>query len=92
MTDHIAVVARAIAIICNERGQELASKVGAQAPPIPWQAFEREAKAAIAALEAQGLVIVPREPTKAMLDAVEWDFGNIPVWWQAMLAALEVKE
>ena len=70
MTDMQEMVARAIAGICNDKGQELASKCEMQAPPIPWQAFEREAKAAIEAhekaLEAEGLVIVPREPTEYM--------------------------
>jgi len=60
MTDMLKVVARAIAGICNEKGQELASKYEAQAPPIPWQAFEREAKAAIEAM---------RSPTDEMKSA-----------------------
>ncbi len=61
MTDIQEKVARAIAGICNDKGQELASKCEMQAPPIPWQAFEREAKAAIEAM---------REPTDEMQRAV----------------------
>jgi len=65
MTEMQEMVARAIAGICNDKGQELASKCEMQAPAIPWQAFEREAKAAIEAhdkaLEEQGLVIVPKQ-------------------------------
>ena len=71
MTDMQEKVARAIAGICNDKGQELASKCEMQAPPISWQAFEREAKAAIEAyektLKAQGLVIVPREPSEGSI-------------------------
>ena len=60
MADMREEVSRAIARICNEKGQELASKYEAQAPPIPWQAFEREAKAAIEAMEI---------PTDEMVEA-----------------------
>lgn len=59
MTDMLSVVARAIAGICNDKGQELASKCEMQAPSIPWQAFKREAKAALEAM---------RSPTDEMID------------------------
>ena len=84
MTDMREIVARAIAEICNEKGQELASKYEMQAPLIPWQAFEREAKAAIEAM---------REPTDAMLQAF---YAVLPpeggVWDAVINAALEGKE
>ncbi len=60
MTDMLEIVAKAVAGICNDKGQELASKCEMQAPTIPWQAFEREAKAAIEAY---------RNPTDEMLKA-----------------------
>jgi len=94
MTDMLEKVQRAIAGICNDKGQELASKCEMQAPAIPWQAFEREAKAAIEAL---------RSPTDAMLDEgdctlPQFDEGYIRmeclrVAWQAMIdKALEGKD
>ena len=83
MADKLEEVAVAIARICNEKGQELASKCEMQAPAIPWQAFEREAKAAIEAM---------RKPTDAMLQA----FYAVPsteggVWDAVIDAALEGK-
>ena len=83
----IEKVARAIGGICNEKGQELASKCGAQAPPIPWQAFKREAKAAIEAM---------REPTDEMANKGENALAfaknlepdrDVPsgTWWAAIL-------
>ncbi len=65
MAEMLEKVARAVGEICNEKGQELASKCGAQAPPIPWQAFKREAKAAISAYEA---ALKAEGPTQAMID------------------------
>ena len=57
--------------------------------------YRQQAKAAIAAhekaLEEQGLVIVPREPTDAMLNAAR--HGHPAPMWLAMIdKALEGKE
>ena len=99
MTDVRKQMARAIGEICNEKSQELASKVGSQAPPIPWQAFEREAQAAITAyekaLKAEGLVIVPLKATDFMMETGLDVYGHNPDMpdeevehiWQAMAGA-----
>ena len=89
MTDMLSVVARAM----SEARQELEWLCESDRA---LTAFLPDAKAFIKALEAQGLVIVPREPTEAMLQATEkeWDgrmsFRSTGAW-QAMLAALEGK-
>ena len=80
MTDMLENVARAIAEICNEKGQELASKYEAQASTIPWQAFEREAKAAIEAY---------REPTDEMVEVALLELSLLPNSGDAMRAALQ---
>ena len=74
MTDMIETVARAIATADEQNG----------GPPYEMRATNKhsremlfdEAKAAIEAhekaLEAQGMVVVPREPTEAMAKAMLW--------------------
>lgn len=67
-----------------------------------WRKFELEARAALSALEAAGYVVVPREPTAAMIDAGgtedgEWNPNNSAACcresYKAMIAAaLEEKE
>ena len=84
MTDMISVVAQAIYDADGGDSEELAKA-----------AIEAHEKA----LEAQGLVIVPREPNEAMIEA---GYGrpvfddevkaNMVAIWQAMLAALEGKD
>ena len=75
--------------------------------PAPWDELNREARsvwrsyaaAAIAAHKAaladEGLVIVPREPTEAMLNAARGDFAGAELlaiaFWQAMIKALEAE-
>jgi len=73
MADVIEKVARAMAEALYEAG----SVVTAVVPNAGWgllneqehDVLRLQAKAALAALEAEGLVIVPREPTEAMLRA-----------------------
>lgn len=49
--------------------------------------YDRDlARAAIAAIEAAGMVIVPRDPTEAMIAATDNEPG-IRGAWQAMLTA-----
>lgn len=40
-----------------------------EGPELHWLGYEDDAQAALAAIEANGLVVVPREPTEAMLKA-----------------------
>jgi hypothetical protein len=48
---------------------------------------ETIARAALATIEAAGYVVVPREPTEAMIKAeYDWDDGPYGIW-QAMVAA-----
>ena len=59
--------------------------------------YREDAKAAIEAhekaLEAEGLVIVPREPTEAMVHAGRYPMtSTVTERWQAMIAALEGKD
>ena len=98
MTDKLSEVAQAIALSVTDtkdadwEGAEEALKEDWLGP----------AKAAIEAhekaLEAQGLVIVPREPTDEMLEADDqkdgrgYASGYYREVWQAMLAALEGKD
>lgn len=55
-----------------------------------WEGWVCDAQAALSALEAMGLALVPREPTEAMLEAANMaDRGMMP-WaqqYRAMLAA-----
>ena len=85
MTDMLSVVARAI---CKARGHNpnrRHEEYGQSSHGYwEWELYDKEAKAAIAAhenaLEAQGLVIVPREPNKEMIyvgDGVSEDAGDI---------------
>ena len=99
MTDHIAVVARAIAADDGLDPDELRPDGQPN-----WKPYCPNAKAAIAALEAEGLVIVPVEPSEAMVEAgctaqnaiAPFGGGVDPKFpkasYQAMLAALEGKE
>ena len=66
MTDMISVVARAI---CSGSYADADKCGGPGCDCGEWGLHVFEAKAALSALEAQGLVIVPREPSEAMLDA-----------------------
>ena len=96
MTDKLEVVARAIA---KERwNTALHCLHGTNESALAHS--ERFAKAILSALEAEGLVIVPREPTPAMQKAI-YICSMVPPGmtveharhiWRAMLAALEVKE
>lgn len=56
-----------------------------------WDAWTVEAEELLAAIEAAGFVVVPREPTRAMLDAASSDLARTGVCgigqWNAMLAA-----
>ncbi|EHL99365.1 hypothetical protein HMPREF9946_03127 [Acetobacteraceae bacterium AT-5844] len=51
----------------------------------------QQARAALTAIEAEGFVVVPREPSRAMLDAASSDLARTGVCgigqWNAMLAA-----
>ncbi|MEE8607238.1 MAG: hypothetical protein V3S55_06530 [Nitrospiraceae bacterium] len=94
MTDMLSVVARAIAGVCNDKGQELASKCEMQAPPIPWQAFKREAKAALEAMRSptdEMLLVGARSIGKTM--GVANHIERSRPCWQAMIdKALEGKD
>ncbi|KKL67729.1 hypothetical protein LCGC14_2132080 [marine sediment metagenome] len=101
MTDMLSVVARAI---CKARGHNpnrRHEEYGQSSHGYwEWELYDKEAKAAVAAhekaLEAQGLVIVPREPTDKMKMAprARGQIGPVGATevWQAMIAALEGKD
>ena len=92
MTDMSEAVAVAIAWAVGENPTD---------PLMPEIAAKAAIQAHEAALKAEGLVIVPREPTDEMGKASALIYSckcgrRITQWgtnaWQAMLAALEVKE
>lgn len=71
MSDLIEKVAREIVYICHQTGD----------PDRLWPTYKSDAAEIIKAIEAAGYRIVPVEPTKTMLDAVEnidesWDNWN----------------
>lgn len=77
MSEMIERVARAIcrAGICGPRAH-IEEQVN-----LHWRKFELEARAALSALEVAGYVVVPREATEVMLDAISdaansWDIGE----------------
>ena len=116
MTDKLTEIAMAICgVRCYRQQAGLGSCILPNGRNGPCQATETQlilsgkmetAKAAIAAheaaLKAEGLVIVPREPSEAMLLAGARSIGKTMgtanhierarSCWQAMLAALEVKD
>ena len=112
MTDKLEMVARAIAVAVDEEPDgpnhtwdgSLLLGINGPAEYKNWEGHKIAAKAAIEAhekaLEAEGLVIVPGEPTEALLELMSEVF-RIAWWnadnnsrcdaWQAMLAVLEGK-
>jgi hypothetical protein len=71
-------IARGIALVRGHDpdGFDILLICGPNNEPIPcWMAFEEEADAALAAIEAEGAKVVFREPTPEMLKA-GWDTGT----------------
>ena len=86
MTDARTIIAKAMA--AHEFGEGFWDRLHQD-----WRdATYTKTDAIIAALSAQGLVIVPREPTRPMVDAVEdWAgeqvHNRFKAWWRAAIAA-----
>lgn len=91
--DHLVIVARAIC--CPDGCKRVTTDTRYQFRlPCSAITYSAEALAAIGALEAAGYVIVPREPTEAMLAAAIDSSGasdiRSPFWidgWRAMIDA-----
>ena len=100
MTDTIEAVARAM---CNSRDGITCICEGGPRTQYSncverWSYAQAAITAHLAALEAQGMVIVPREPTDKMLEDAgtikDWDITNgndadeVHIdWWEAMIEA-----
>ncbi len=58
--------------------------------------YDRVARLALAALDAAGLAVVPKEPTRKMIDALngyaQCDDGYVEYGYRAMLAAAKEGE
>ena len=103
MTDRLSIVAQAI---CNSNLRPIAGGHCDGPECSCWPSYVEDAEAAIAAhekaLKAEGLVIVPVEPTIAMVKAgdakptimatLSGDCSDGLGVWKAMLAALEMKD
>ena len=88
MTETRDVIARQLVIGGNPDGY-----ITGTSNPV-WTVYKPEANAILAALAAEGLVIVPREPTDAMVaTALEHEYSRQPLpsdvefVYRAMLAA-----
>jgi len=86
MTDPIEVIARAF---CQDSGEDpdainmdgdLNEPHLTRSWPL-WHEHQRHAETAIAALNAAGLVVVPKEPTKKMIKAaLKYKDDGAPAW------------
>lgn len=95
----LETMARAIAASQGHYPDEMAPAAvicGKQNQLLPWwRAFEEEAAAALTALEAKGVAVVPVEPAQQMLDAAEPQYSDdwrdrhqaIKDIWSAMITA-----
>ncbi len=84
MTDRdklIEAMARALCLLSPNDPDAISSNDGPY-----WGYYVPQAQAALAAIEAQGLAVVPVEPTDALLCAAE-DFITLRGIWDAMIRA-----
>lgn len=93
-----AICAEGGNLFCSNMGGSFGCKCGRGEPP-HWErciATEGQlylsgnmnaADAVLAAIEAAGMVIVPREPTQAMIDAAPESWRNPAMGWRKMLDA-----